>query len=210
MNYNTLKIPELKKLCKERKIKGYSKLRKKEIIKLIEDNEKKICCEYCHKEIIEEKFVKLDDKTIVHICCFNKMNGFVPQKEETCSICLENINILDEFKTECGHYFHKKCINQWDKSGIAKNQCPNCRQQMKKIITFSEIHNEVVRTSEELERRNGYNPLIYQDFENLFFQMIYTSLMYKKKTYIDIQTVIDSFNNDINLMVSELFNTGVL
>ena len=39
MDYAKMKVKELKKLCKERKIKGYSKLKKKELIKLL-DSEK--------------------------------------------------------------------------------------------------------------------------------------------------------------------------
>ena len=35
MDYSKMKVKELKKLCKERKIKGYSKLKKKELIKLL-------------------------------------------------------------------------------------------------------------------------------------------------------------------------------
>lgn len=36
VNYSLMKVTELKKLCKERKIKGYSKLKKKELIELLE------------------------------------------------------------------------------------------------------------------------------------------------------------------------------
>ena len=35
-----MKLKELKKLCKERKIKGYSKLKKKQIVQLLENNVK--------------------------------------------------------------------------------------------------------------------------------------------------------------------------
>ncbi len=35
INYNKMKVIELKKLCKERKIKGYSKLKKKELIEIL-------------------------------------------------------------------------------------------------------------------------------------------------------------------------------
>ena len=35
ISYNLMKVTELKKLCKERKIKGYSKLKKKELIELL-------------------------------------------------------------------------------------------------------------------------------------------------------------------------------
>lgn len=38
ISYNLMKVTELKKLCKERKIKGYSKLKKKELIELLEKN----------------------------------------------------------------------------------------------------------------------------------------------------------------------------
>lgn len=36
VNYSKMKVAELKKLCKERKIKGYSKMKKKELVELLE------------------------------------------------------------------------------------------------------------------------------------------------------------------------------
>ena len=41
---------------------------------------------------------------------------------EICSICIEPCT-EDESYTECGHLFHKDCIDQWNN----KNGCPNCR-----------------------------------------------------------------------------------
>ena len=38
INYNLMKVKELKKLCKERKIKGYYKLKKKELIELLNNS----------------------------------------------------------------------------------------------------------------------------------------------------------------------------
>ena len=35
MDYSKMKVKELKKLCKDRKIKGYSKLKKKELVALL-------------------------------------------------------------------------------------------------------------------------------------------------------------------------------
>ena len=35
INYKKMKVGELKKICKERKIKGYSKLKKKQLIELL-------------------------------------------------------------------------------------------------------------------------------------------------------------------------------
>ena len=36
MDYSKMKVKELKKLCKDRKIKGFSKLKKKELVILLE------------------------------------------------------------------------------------------------------------------------------------------------------------------------------
>ena len=36
--YDKLKVSDLKRICKERKIKGYSKLRKNELIELLKNN----------------------------------------------------------------------------------------------------------------------------------------------------------------------------
>lgn len=36
-----MKVVELKKICKERKIKGYSKLRKKELVSLLSEKREK-------------------------------------------------------------------------------------------------------------------------------------------------------------------------
>jgi len=35
MDYSKMKVKELKKICKEKKIKGYSKLKKKELIEVL-------------------------------------------------------------------------------------------------------------------------------------------------------------------------------
>lgn len=53
--------------------------------------------------------------------------------ENTCSICLENISdIIGEIKkTICGHYFHIKCINQWQEKN---EQCPICRTKLKTLL----------------------------------------------------------------------------
>ena len=37
MDYNKTTVKELKKICRERKIKGYSKLKKKELISLLSE-----------------------------------------------------------------------------------------------------------------------------------------------------------------------------
>ncbi|EAR93811.2 zinc finger, C3HC4 type (RING finger) protein (macronuclear) [Tetrahymena thermophila SB210] len=44
------------------------------------------------------------------------------QNQQECSICLEQYQAQDEvYKLQCGHIFHKNCINLWFKK---KNYCP--------------------------------------------------------------------------------------
>ncbi|CAG9766705.1 unnamed protein product [Ceutorhynchus assimilis] len=47
-----------------------------------------------------------------------------PQPGEMCSICLTEVFTEGRF-LECGHEFHKGCINLWLNS--EKKVCPNCR-----------------------------------------------------------------------------------
>ena len=46
-------------------------------------------------------------------------------KPITCVICLEGITTRDNIKLDCGHYYHKSCLNEWFKKGEG---CPTCRQ----------------------------------------------------------------------------------
>ena len=41
-----------------------------------------------------------------------------------CSYCLELLDFFEITKTNCGHSFHTKCLNDWK---IKSNNCPNCR-----------------------------------------------------------------------------------
>ena len=43
-----------------------------------------------------------------------------------CCICLKKID-TDETITNCKHYFHKKCLNQWIEYN---NKCPVCRKEL--------------------------------------------------------------------------------
>jgi len=47
-----------------------------------------------------------------------------PQEIHECSICLDDISSSELHTTQCGHHFHKDCINNWR---AMKNNCPNCR-----------------------------------------------------------------------------------
>ena len=58
------------------------------------------------------------------------INNYIIQNEdkdvtEICSICLEDLKIFRCSITECGHKFHKECIENWIRRD--NNSCPNCR-----------------------------------------------------------------------------------
>ena len=46
-----------------------------------------------------------------------------------CPICLSKMSNItgNKIKTECGHCFHKGCINEWL---LDNNNCPTCRTQL--------------------------------------------------------------------------------
>ena len=59
-----------------------------------------------------------------------------PPKDETdpeyaciavddCSICCERDALTNMFRTPCGHYFHRSCLQIWCDHN---DSCPNCRQ----------------------------------------------------------------------------------
>ena len=65
-----------------------------------------------------------------------KKRKLIGGKEETCAICLEDMqvetgfNFFGEHRTylqlnSCPHFFHKTCIYEWDRRG--GNMCPVCR-----------------------------------------------------------------------------------
>ena len=54
-----------------------------------------------------------------------------------CSICLEEgIEGIDTVRIECGHYFHCKCIKEWENHiPTLHTTCPNCRHRYIPQIT---------------------------------------------------------------------------
>lgn len=213
LKYKNLKVSELRNICKQYKIKKYYKLRKKElidlIVKIIEKNGIKKCIK-CNKNIKKYNYISYKNNKYEHLECYNKENN-IKQIKKKCSICLENISQKEEFKTECNHYFHKDCIQLWDNREIARNKCPNCRQNMKKIMVFSEIHNEVVRTSENI-LNIGLNNKDMLEYSDLFFQTMYIYILFKKtnKPNEELHYIIDEFYSDIDLYLNTILTNGTI
>lgn len=70
-----------------------------------------------------------------------------PRTQETCSICLDTIDNL--FVTNCGHYFHKHCIDRWLNTN---DNCPLCRTIN---ISVEEVYNYTY--TEEINNNNNTN-----------------------------------------------------
>ncbi len=63
-------------------------------------------------------------------CMYNvfKKNSKKYNKQDICSICLENIQKNDKSQyTECGHRFHTHCLYDWL---MLNNTCPICRHEI--------------------------------------------------------------------------------
>lgn len=110
MNY---RVTELKLLCKGLGIKGYSKLRKKELIKVLDDFENPNREEYIEPE--KEKDIEKD---------IEKNTG-----EEECTICL--CDKKDEYALKCNHSFCKMCIESWKENSMS---CPICRRKIVETV----------------------------------------------------------------------------
>lgn len=61
----------------------------------------------------------------------NSLDSFpLPPKAEPCSICYGYFDHGKDFKTSCGHRFHRECLDQWICSNLQSGtepSCPNCR-----------------------------------------------------------------------------------
>ena len=64
-----------------------------------------------------------------------------------CSICLNEIENNDEYKTNCNHTFHKKCIDKWFQKS---HRCPLCRNSKFNNISLKEYEKNYWRNSKEI------------------------------------------------------------
>ena len=61
----------------------------------------------------------------------NRATRKLKKKQENCAICLEKIDKKERTETNCGHFFHQKCINDWCLQKVKEKkscQCPICKK----------------------------------------------------------------------------------
>ena len=68
---------------------------------------------------------------------FNKVYLVESEEIDTCSICLEDTNIM---LLECRHHFHEKCIRQHCETS---NSCPMCREDITKLKITNKKYNNI-------------------------------------------------------------------
>jgi hypothetical protein len=119
-----------------------------EILKVLSDNSKKKS-----NMFLELSFVPNDDNINVKLFQKEDFRDFTKklpkytkiktnEPNETCSICLESYEEKTyKRKLDCGHHFHKKCIDKWLKKCISDENlhCPICRKQYE--MSVKEVSN---------------------------------------------------------------------
>lgn len=81
--------------------------------------------DYCLNHQIPHIFVGTDGKAIV-VRDDKTYTKYKNTEKEECSICLE-VGNKKFVKTNCGHIFHKSCIDEWN---LRSNNCPMCRKDL--------------------------------------------------------------------------------
>ena len=143
MSSQTLK--QLKETAKELNLKGYSKFKKDELIKFIEEHKKKLkdkmekkgkrCNAMCFDKTIEQ----CDEYSNEKYCSLHR-NRYKFENDDECSVCFDKMDPKKEIPLACGHWFHKECLKPTN-----VHSCPVCRCCMDKNdvkFIFGENHVE--------------------------------------------------------------------
>jgi hypothetical protein len=72
------------------------------------------------------------------------------EDDNTCSICLEEIDSKTICKTSCGHAYHHKCIVSVMKTmNHHKNDCPMCRKRVDYISVTKDVGFDIMTRSKQ-------------------------------------------------------------
>jgi hypothetical protein len=100
---------------------------------------------YCADETQKSEYMKnMKNKIIEKIPFIKLAYEIVELNSYECSICLEDGDESENnnfIKTDCGHYFHKECLEEWTTNN---ETCPACRAN----INVDAISNAVINTND--------------------------------------------------------------
>ena len=98
------------------------------------------------------------------VCQENSNCGWhtiISGEDAQCPVCMEDIYVRNCKKLQCGHNFHKKCLNKWKMEG--NRSCPLCRESFDLPQFRVEIHIQPINGAErEFHEREFSNPGIRQ------------------------------------------------
>jgi hypothetical protein len=136
-------VKQLKAIAKEYKIKGYSTMKKEELLKSIKkysENETENgskCNGLCYENNTLKKCSIITNEKY----CILHRDRYKLEIPDECTICFGNIDVNKVIPLSCGHWFHKECL-------IPTNIhfCPICRGCMDKSdinYIFGKSHKSV-------------------------------------------------------------------
>lgn len=78
--------------------------------------------------------ITLNGQRCKRTCPDGRTHCHVHSNPNVCSVCLASMTEASSRRLECGHVFHKACLDRWRRQS---STCPNCRapfdQQMYKV-----------------------------------------------------------------------------
>lgn len=130
MDLSSQSVKQLKTIAKNYNIKGYSTLKKDDLLKVINDKitkdnkEKNSRCNalICDDGKLNNCTIKTNDKY-----CVLHRNKYKYDVPDECTICLDTIDTSKSIPLSCGHWFHKDCLKPTN-----VHKCPLCRGCMDK------------------------------------------------------------------------------
>ena len=127
MDYTKQTVLSLKQMCKERKIVGYSKKVKTELIAFLreyEEKERKIRINY-----LMDMLTKKTEDT-------KKATTKQEKSVKECCICYNNIAVNELLAfVACGHRcVCSECVKKIVSGNITKRKCPLCRKRVKEAM----------------------------------------------------------------------------
>ena len=129
-------MPRVKIKVTKKNIKGSTSRKKKAAIKIQRAT---------RRRIINQKKKKSDEKKKKALDKINKATRRLKKKQEECPICLEKIDKKERTETNCGHFFHKKCIKNWCIEKTRQRvscKCPVCKKNLPEIQNLAKKYLE--------------------------------------------------------------------